>query len=175
MTLDCYSELANDTFLLNQVGDAKSVTIYGCSYCANQSIAYKNDISVIGSSSLGGLRFNCFATSTEANRIKEILEKNGKSARVKFFGLPTSPYCQLNQNDRKKIVKSAKNSDAAITLSCMAGFGGIRSALPESVKVIPGMTTLGTIASYMTVEGGKVYLNKAKSRVIRFKQTTLTP
>ena len=56
----------------------------------------------------------------------------------------------------------------------MAGFGGIKSALPESVKVIPGMTTVGTIASYMTVEGGKVYLDKAKSRVIRFKQVEPT-
>jgi len=168
--LGCYSELATDTFLLNQVGDAKSVTIFGCGYCANQSIAYKKDISVIGTSSLGGLRFSCFATSAEANRIKELLEQNGKSVNIKFFGLPTSPYCQLNQKDRKKIVNAAKGSDAAIALSCMAGFGGIRSALPESVKVIPGMTTVGTIASYMTVEGGKVYLDKAKSRVIRFKQ-----
>jgi hypothetical protein len=172
--MGCYSELATDTFLLNQVGDAKSVTIFGCGYCANQSIAYKKDISLIGTSSFGGLRFSCFATSAEANRIKEMMEQNGKSAKVKFFGLPTSPYCQLNQNDRKKIANTAKGSDAAITLSCMAGFGGIRSALPESVKVIPGMTTVGTIASYMTVEGGKVYLDKAKSRVIRFKQADPT-
>jgi hypothetical protein len=172
--MGCYSELATDTFLLNQVGDAKSVTIFGCGYCANQSIAYKKDIPVIGTSSFGGLRFSCFATSAEANRIKEMLEQNGKSAKVKFFGLPTSPYCQLNQNDRKKIANAVKGSDAAITLSCMAGFGGIKSALPESVKVIPGMTTVGTIASYMTVEGGKVYLDKAKSRVIRFKQADPT-
>jgi hypothetical protein len=172
--MGCYSELATDTFLLNQVGDAKSVTIFGCGYCANQSIAYKKDIPVIGTSSFGGLRFRCFVTSAEANRIKEMLEQNGKSAKVKFFGLPTSPYCQLNQNDRKKIANAAKDSDAAITLSCMAGFGGIKSALPESVKVIPGMTTVGTIASYMTVEGGKVYLDKAKSRVIRFKQADTT-
>ena len=168
--MGCYSELATDTFFLNQVGDAKSVTIFGCGFCANQSIAYKNNIFVIGTSSLGGLRFSCFATSGEANRIKELLEKNGKSVNIKFFGLPTSPYCQLNQNDRKKIVNAAKGSDAAITLSCMAGFGGIRNALPESVKVIPGMTTVGTIASYLTVEGGKVLLDKNRTRVIRFKQ-----
>jgi hypothetical protein len=170
--LGCYSELATDSFLLNQVGEAKSVTIFGCGFCANQSIAYKNDISVIGTSSLGGLLSSCFATSGEAKRIKELLEKNGKSVNVKFFGLPTSPYCQLNQNDRKKVVNAAKGSDAAIALSCMAGFGGIRNALPESVKVIPGMTTVGTIASYLTVEGGKVHLDKNKTRVIRFKQAS---
>ena len=168
--LGCYSELATDSFLLKQVEDAKSVTIFGCGFCANQSIAYKKDISVIGTSSLGGLRFNCFATSAEAKRIKQLLEENGKTANIKFFGLPTSPYCQLNQNDRKKIVKAAKGSDAAIALSCVAGFGGIRNALPESVKVVPGMTTVGTIASYLTVEGGKVLLDKNRTRVIRFKQ-----
>ena len=172
--MGCYSELATDTFLLNQVGDAKKVTIFGCGFCANQSIAYKKDISVIGTSSLGGLRFSSFATSAEATRIKELLEKNGKAVNIKFFGLPTSPYCQLNQNDRKKIVKAAEGSDAAIALSCMAGFGGIRNALPKSVKVVPGMTTVGTIASYLTVEGGKVYLDKDKTRVIRFKQADPT-
>jgi hypothetical protein len=168
--LGCYSELATDSFLLNQVENAKSVTIFGCGFCANQSIAYKKDISIIGTSALGGLRFSCFATSAEAKRIKDLLEKQGKTVNIKFFGLPTSPYCQLNQNDRKKIVKAAKGSDAAIALSCMAGFGGIRNALPESVKVVPGMTTMGTIASYLTVEGGKVLLDKDRTRVIRFKQ-----
>ena len=167
--MGCYSELATDAYLLNQVGDAKSVTIFGCGFCANQSIAYKNDISIIGTSSLGGLRFNCFATSAEANRIKELLEKNGKSVNIKFFGLPTSPYCQLNQNDRKKVANAAQGSEAAIALSCIAGFGGIRNALPESTKVIPGMSTVGTIASYLTVEDGKVLLDKNRTRVIRFK------
>jgi hypothetical protein len=52
----------------------------------------------------------------------------------------------------------------------MAGFGGIRNALPESIKVVPGMTTMGTIASYLTVEDGKVLLDKNRSRVIRFRQ-----
>jgi hypothetical protein len=172
--LGCYSELATDSFLLNQVSDAKSVTIFGCGFCANQSIAYQKDISVIGTSALGGLRFSCFATSAEAKRIKQLLEEKGKTVNIKFFGLPTSPFCQLNQNDRKKVVKAAEGSDAAIALSCMAGFGGIRNALPESVKVVPGMTTMGTIASYLTVEGGKVLLDKNKTRVIRFKQAQKT-
>ena len=169
-----YSELASDTFLLNQVGDAKSVAILGCAFCANQSIAYAKDISVIGKSSLGGLRFSSYATAQEANRIKDLLEKNGKTAKIKFFSLPTSPYCQLNQNDRKKVVKACENCEAAIALSCIAGYGGIRNALPQSFKVIPGMATVGTIASYLTVENGKVLLDKTKTKVIRFKQANQT-
>ena len=174
MFLGSYSELASDAFLLNQVGDAKSVSIIGCAYCANQSIAYSKDMSVIGKSSFGGLRFSSYATAQEANRIKELLEKNGKTAKVKIFGLPTSPYCQLNQNDRKKVAKACENSDAAIALSCIAGYGGIRNALPQSFKVIPGMATVGTIASYLTVENGKVLLDKTRTKVIRFKQANPT-
>ncbi|MCL4430613.1 MAG: hypothetical protein M1167_07650 [Chloroflexi bacterium] len=169
-----YSELASDAFLLNQVGAAKSVTILGCPYCANQSIAYKNDISVIGKSSLFGLRFSSYATAQEANRIKELFERNGKTVKVKFFGLLTSPYCQLNQNDRKKVVKACEGSDAAIALSCIAGYGGIKNALPPWMNVVPGMATVGTIGSYLTVEGGKVFLDKNKTKVTRFKQANPT-
>jgi hypothetical protein len=172
--LGCYSELASDSFLLEQVGDAKSVIIYGCAFCANQSIAYAKDMSVIGESSLFGLRFKSYGTAKEAERIKELLEKNGKTAQIKFFNLPTSPYCQLNQSDRKKVAKACGDSQAAIALSCIAGCGGIRNALHPSVKVIPGMSTVGTIASYLTVENGHVLLDKDKTRVIRFKQANQT-
>ncbi|GEM_PF-2028869 len=168
--MGCYSELASDSFLLNQVGDAKSVTIYGCAFCANQSIAYVKEMPIIGESSLFGLRFRSYGTAKEAKRLKELLEQNGKTATIKFFNLPTSPYCQLNQSDRKKVAKACGDSQAAIALSCIAGYGGIRNALPPSVKVIPGMATVGTIASYLTVEDGKVLLDRDKTRVIRFKQ-----
>jgi hypothetical protein len=55
--LGSFSELASDEYLLQQVGDAKSVTIIGCPYCTNQSIAYAKDMSIIGKTSLGGLIF----------------------------------------------------------------------------------------------------------------------
>ena len=67
-----------------------------------------------------------------------------------------------------------RDSQAAIALSCIAGCGGIRNALHHSVKVIPGMSTVGTIASYLTVENGHVLLDKDKTRVIRFKQANQT-
>jgi len=36
------------------------------------------------------------------------------------------------------------------------------------------MATIGTIASYLTVENGHVLLDKDKARVIRFKQADQT-
>lgn len=169
-----FSELASDEFLLQQVGDAKSVTIIGCPYCANQSVAYSKDISVIGESSFGGLRSKVYPIAEEANRIKEMLESKGKTASVKLFGFPHWGLCWQNAKDRNAVAKACAGSDAAIALSCFAGSEGIQSALPESFKVIPGMATVGTISSYLTVVKGKVILDKSKTKVHRFKELKQT-
>jgi hypothetical protein len=166
--LGSFSELASDEYLLQQVGDAKSVTIIGCPYCTNQSIAYAKDMSIIGKTSLGGLIFKPYATTQEANRIKELFEQKGISADVKIFGPPTSyALCWLNQKDRNKIAKVCENSDAVVS----AGRWGIESALPESFRVITGMATVGTISAYLSVEKGKVVLDKDKTKVVRLKET----
>jgi len=47
--------------------------------------------------------------------------------------------------------------------------GGIKSALPDA-KVINGMATLGTLAAYLRVEKGKMFLDKDKSKVVRFRE-----
>jgi len=168
--LGSYSEIANDEYLLQQVGDAKSITIIGCPYCANQSVAYSKGISVIAESSLGGLRGKPYVITHEGNRIKELLESKGKTATVKTFGIPHWGLCWQNAKDRNAVANACKQSDAVIALSCFAGCEGIRSALPEWFKVIAGMATLGTISSYLSVEKGKVILDKAKTKVHRFKE-----
>jgi hypothetical protein len=164
-----YSEMATDAYILREVGEAKSVTIFECPYCANQSIAYAKDISEIGKLSFFGFHFEPYPMGQEANRIKQLLESKGKSANVKHFNLPNPPFCQLNQKARNNIRKAFENSEAAIALSCMAGFGGIKSALPEA-KVVHGMATLGTLAAYLNVEKGKMFLDKAKSRLVKFRE-----
>jgi len=105
----------------------------------------------------------------EANRIKELLESKGKTANVKYFNLPQPPYCQLDQKARSRIAKAYKDSDAAIALICMAGFGGIQSALPNE-KVVHGMATLGTLAAYLRAENGTMFLDKDKSMLVRFRE-----
>jgi hypothetical protein len=109
------------------------------------------------------------AINQEASRIKQLLESKGKTANTKFFNLPNPPFCQLNQKARSAIAKAFANSDAAIVLSCMAGFGGVKSTLPNA-KVIHGMATLGRLAAFLNVEKGKMYLDKAKSTLVRFRE-----
>jgi len=165
--------MATDAYILREVGDAKSVTIFECPYCANQSLGYAKDVSELGKVSFFGFRFEPYPMGQEANRIRQLLESKGKTASTKFFNLPNPPFCQLNQKARSAIAKAFKDSDAAIALSCMAGFGGIKSALPNA-KVIHGMATLGTLAAYLNVEKGKMFLDKARSKVVRFREMDKT-
>ncbi len=73
-----YSELVSDEYLLQQAGEAKSIVIFGCPYCANQSVALSKGMSVIGKTSLGGIKYTPYAVAQEANRIKERLEQENK-------------------------------------------------------------------------------------------------
>ena len=164
-----YSEIASDAYILREVGDAKNITIFECPYCANQSIGYSKSVSEIGKLSLFGFHFEPYPMGQEANRLKELFERKGKTAKVKYFNLPQPPYCQLDQKARSRIAKAYQGSDAAIALSCMAGFGGIKSALPNA-KVVHGMATLGTLAAYLTVKNGKMFLDKDKSTLVRFRE-----
>jgi hypothetical protein len=169
--LTSFSELVSDEYLLQQVGEAKSVSIFGCPYCANQSIALSKGLSVIGKTSFGGIKYTPYAVTQEANRIKDLLENKGKSASVNIYGpLASNPFCWMTEKGRKKIAKACQNSDAAITLSCNLGRLGIKSALPETFKVIPGMTALGQITAYLSSQKGEIILDKDKTKVFRFKE-----
>ena len=170
-----YCELVSDEYLLQQAGEAKSVTIFGCPYCANQSIALSKGMSVIGKTSLGGIRYTPYAVAQEANRIKELFESKGKSADVQIYGpLASNPFCWMTEKGRSKIAKACENSDAAVALCCNLGRQGIKSALADSFKVIPGMTALGQITSYLSTQNGKIVLDKNKTKVFRFKELMQT-
>ncbi len=164
-----YSEMATDTYILREVGEAKKVTIFECPYCANQSLGFAKDKPELGKSSFFGFHFEPYPMGEEANRIKALLESKGKTATIKYFNLPNPPFCQLNEKARAGIAKAYADSDAAIALSCMAGFGGIKSAIPQA-KVVHGMATLGTLAAYLTSKNGKMYIDKSKSTCTRFRE-----
>jgi hypothetical protein len=169
--LTSYSELVSDDYILQQVGEAKSISIFGCRVCANASIALSKGMSVIGKISLGGIRFTPYAVTQEANRIRQLLESNGKSVNVNIFSpLACNPFCGMTEKGRSKIARACEKSDTAIALSCYLGVEGIKSALPESIKVIPAMKTIGQITSYLTKKKGKIILDRDKTKVYRFKE-----
>jgi hypothetical protein len=172
--LGSYSELATDAYLLREVGNGKSVSIIGCPHCANQSIAYAKDISVIGKSMFGGLIYTPYALTEEASRIKELFKTKGISANVKIFSKISSPPCWLHEKERKMIAKTCEHSDAVVTLCCSAGREGIKTALSESFKVVPGMVTVGAITAYLKIQNGKDILDKTRTKVVHFKEMKQT-
>jgi len=169
--LTSYSELVSDEYLLEQTGEAKSIVIFGCPYCANQSIALSKGMSVIGKTSLGGIRYTPYAVTQEAERIKELLESKGKSADVQIYGpLASNPFCWMTEKGRSKIAKACENADAAVTLCCNLGRLGIKSAMPDSFKVVSGMNALGQITAYLSSVKGEIILDKDRTKVYRFKE-----
>jgi hypothetical protein len=165
--------MASEAYILREISDSKKITIFECPYCANQSVGYAKDKPVLGKSSFFGLRFEPYPIAQEANNIKTLLENQGKTVNIKYFNLPNPPFCQLNEKARAGIAKAYGDSDAAIALSCMAGYGGIKSAIPNA-KVVHAMATLGTLAAYLTTKDGKMYLDKSKSKVVRFREMDKT-
>jgi hypothetical protein len=161
--------LAEDAYLLNEVADSKSVCIIGCPHCANRSIAYAKGMSVIGKSALSGLIYKPYAVTQEADRLKELFATKGVAATVKIFKKTDSPPCWLHQKERKAIAKACEKADAAVTLCCNAGRRGIKTALPASFKVIPGMSTVGSISAYLTLKNGNDVMDKAKTEVVYLK------
>jgi hypothetical protein len=69
----------------------------------------KNEISLIEISLVGRPAFSCFVISAETNRIKDLLEHDGKSANGKFFGLQNSSYFQLTKITEIQMLRVAKS------------------------------------------------------------------
>jgi hypothetical protein len=88
--LGSYSEIATDAYILREIGEAKNVTIFECPFCANQSVAYAKDKTELGKVSFFGFHFQPYPIEEEANRIKQLLEREGKTANIKYFNLPSS-------------------------------------------------------------------------------------
>ena len=76
------------------------------------------------------------------------------------------------EKGRSKVAKACANSDAAIALCYGLGREGIKSALPESFKVVQGMVAVGQISAYLNNHKGKIILDREKTKVFRFQEVT---
>jgi hypothetical protein len=164
-----FSQMAEDSYLLDELADSKSVCIICCSRCANQSIAYSKNVSIIGKSSFGGLSYKPYLIGQEVGRLKELFASKGIGTAMKLLKKTDSPPCCLHQKERKAIAKACEKADAAVALCCNAGRRGIKTALPASFKVIPGMSTVGSINAFLTFKKGNEMMDKSKTEVVYLK------
>jgi len=125
-------------------------------------------MSIIGKPRLGGLAYDAYAVTQEAGRLKEMLTKNGIEAKVKIFGMMNVALCKMREKERRIVARACENTDAAISLVCNAGWEGIKTALPESFKVVKGMATMGEISAYREIQNGKDVLIRDKTKILPF-------
>jgi uncharacterized protein YybS (DUF2232 family) len=76
----------------------------------------------------------------------------------------------MHEKERRMVATACENTDVAITMCCSSGCEGIKTALSKTVKVVPGMATIGTISAYLETKSGKDFLNKEKTKVSTFKE-----
>ena len=159
-----------DSHILEKVSGMKSVCIFGCPHCTNESIAYAKGMSIIGRRRLGGFAYDAHAVTQEAERLKGVLAAKGIGAKVKIFSYVDTAMCKMHEKERQRVARACENTDAAIVLTCNAGWEGIKSALPPSFKVVKGMATTGEISSYREIQNGKDVLIKEKTKIMSFKE-----
>jgi hypothetical protein len=102
--------LVGDSHILTKVAGMKSVCIIGYPHCTNESIAYSKNMSIIGKPRLGGLAYDAYAVTREADRLKELLTKNRISAKVKIFGITKAALCKMHEKERRIVARACKNT-----------------------------------------------------------------
>jgi len=153
----------------------KSLVILGCAVCANISLAYDKNLPVsrvLVDKETGHTKKLPVAVVEEVNRLKSFLKSKGIDARVEAL----SSLCRFSDEsgpDDLNLAKLCTDAEAVVILACQAGIVGVKRRLGGTVKILPGMRTVGLCQSYTFTdhEKGLVHIDKSRSTLIRlFKQ-----
>lgn len=166
-----YSVLVSDDRILKRIADAKSVVIIGCAACANDSIAYDKDYplsKIIIDEKTGKEKQIPVPINAEANRLRELLESRGINTGIEtWFGVCDVSYEREKQTS--ELVERCSNVDAVISLSCAGGTLALKKMFPKSIKIIPGMKTVGIfqICKILDKSGQFINMDRANSTNLR--------
>ena len=166
-----YSVLLPDAKTVGRVADCKSVAIVGCTVCANSSIAFDREVPLAKltvDEATGETTSEAVAVAEEAKRLKSLLEENGTNATVELLPGPCVLSAEREMADAELVGRCA-DAEAVVTLCCAGGTLGVERRLGKTVRIIPGMKTVGSSLSYTVVDKttGLVYMDKAKCKMIR--------
>lgn len=166
-----YSVLLPDSKILRRVAGFKSVVIAGCVFCANSSIAYDKGIPfsrVLVDENTGRTVQVPVAVMEESKRLKALLESNDIDVRGEVLLVPCVVPPQMQPADLE-LAEHCTNADAVVTLCCSGGTLGIKTRLGKTVKIIPGMRSVGISLSYTVFDETKefIYVDKSRSKIIR--------
>ncbi len=166
-----YSVLLPDSEILERLSGFRSVTILGCTACANSSIAYDKDLPLtrlVVDETTQKTRGEPVAIVVEAQRLKALLAKEGIDTSIEMLPGPCVLSAERELADAELVERCAR-TDAVLTLCCTGGTVGVDRRLTDRAQTISGMKTVGSTLSYTVVDKGKglVYMDQERSRMIR--------
>lgn len=153
-----YSKLDTDERIIQKIKDYKSIVIFGCEGCANDSIAFQKGYplaEIIRDENTGQEKYIPFALKKETSRLKKLLESKNINTEIEImFALcDMSPERESYIDD---LLKNFTNLEAIITMCCPGGIISLKKVVPKSIKIIPAMKTQGMFHTYRVPdESGK--------------------
>jgi hypothetical protein len=165
-----YSVIYPDEKIIQRIQGFKSVVIFGCEGCANDSIAYDKGYpmtEITIDKKTGREKHLPVALYKEANRLKKLLES--KSITVRIDSMFAA--CDISPDKKKQLdemTKQFSKVEAVIGLTCPGGMLSLKEILPKSVKLIPAMKTLGIFHTYRVLDdtGQFMKIDREKSTYI---------
>jgi hypothetical protein len=159
-----------DEKLLKAINGYKRITIAGCGGCANDSLAYARNLplKMRFDSHMGHNMPEPDIMRAEVERLKDVLSTAVRDIRT-VVGMGMCAISDNENTDEFKWVKACRDADAIVAVTCVAGIVGIKTALGNKVKIIPGMKTTGVLFSYFKTSdnsGDQVYIDREKSSCI---------
>jgi hypothetical protein len=169
-----------ESSIIKALEGANKVKIMGCGFCDNWSLAYQQNQPAKEIKKEGDKTITTpYALTQHTSNLKQRLKEKDIDSEIEVVPMlctytedPASsnfyrnaPWTQKNFMDR------CKDFDAVLCLGCNAAFIGLRKRLDDSVKIVPGMKTVGSlqIQVYLDETGRYELLNKEGSTSIENK------
>lgn len=141
-----FSSVLSDAEILNKVdhAQAKYIHLIVCGGCANESLAYTNNLPIFTSregenleQSIAHNRSIPYAAQITAEQIAELLRNQGYTVTICVVPLGEELLCIQNKASSVSL-SSAEKADLILALCCPAGAVGIR----QQIKNIPVVTLM---------------------------------
>mgnify|MGYP003301443173 CR=1 FL=1 len=171
-----YSVLIDKNEIVSKLNylNAKNILIVACGGCANESLAYDNNIPIftnapekdLSQSLKEGLEIP-YASKTNMEKIKDYLLEKGYIVRTELISLSQDSLC-IRKEHKPFTFKSLESfsPDAILSISCLAGAYGIIKSINKSVPVICIMKSKGQLSYCYRDDNYGRYIIYEKSAII---------
>lgn len=151
-----YSRLISDKeILLKLSGKYKSVFLFACAGCMNESLAFDSRLPIVAQD--GGHKVFP-AIEAECKRLQKMLAMNGILAGYKVIPTGSNSRCIINLDDQHDELVVDPKFEAVLVLSCPSGFLDISKHSPVPSFIISEQ--IGSINyCYEEVDGCRKIIN----------------